>query len=123
MMESFWQDLRFGFRVLIKSRGFLVVSALTLALAIGANTALYSLVNGILLSPLPFQQPERLLSLTASLQQGAFVPFRDQVKSFQAAAYNDVRSNLSGSEGAVRLTATAVSADFFTVLEIGRAHV
>lgn len=117
-MGSFWQDLRHGYRVLIKSRGFLAVSSLTLALAMGANTALYSLVNGILLNPLPFSKPDQLLSLTASLQQGAFVPLRDQVRSFHPAAYYDLRCNLSGNDGAVRLTATAVSTDFFSVLGV-----
>src|SRR5579862_5326092 len=62
-MEALWSDVKFGVRMLLRSPGFALVAILTLALGIGANTALFSLVNGILLSPLRFPQADRLIAL------------------------------------------------------------
>ena len=62
-MQSFARDLRFGFRNLIKTPGFTAIVVLTLALGIGANTAIFSIVHGVLLKPLDFEKPEQLLSL------------------------------------------------------------
>src|SRR5947209_18292980 len=60
ILDSMWQDLRYGVRVLLKSPGFTAVALVTLALGIGANTTIFSLVNSILLRPLPFEKPARI---------------------------------------------------------------
>jgi len=118
-LETLLQDLRYGARMLRKYPGFTLVSVLTLALGIGANTAIFSLVDSILLRPLPFAQPENLVSLTGTYPKGAFGALRDQVKSMDVAAYAEGHEfNLTQQGEPVRLTATLVSAEFFMVLGV-----
>src|SRR5260221_7018230 len=62
-MTSFWEDVHYGLRVLGKNPGFTAIAILTLALGIGANTALFSVVNGVLLNPLPFTNPDELVAV------------------------------------------------------------
>ena len=124
-MKTLLQEIRLGLRVMRKNPGFTAVVALTLALGIGANTAVFSLVNGILFQPLPYLKPEQLVSVKGSYPRGAFVAMREQVHTMDVAAYAEGHEfNLTGIGEPVRLTATQVSAELFSVLgarpELGR---
>jgi putative ABC transport system permease protein len=127
-LETLLQDLRFALRMLRKSSGFTTVAVLTLALGIGANTAIFSLVNGILLVPLPYPSPEQLVSITGTYPKGGVVAMREQARTMEIAAYYEGHEfNLTGQGEPLRLTGTVVSAEFFSVLgarpELGRTFV
>src|SRR5207244_1324978 len=97
-MEELFHDLRYGIRMLLKSPGFSIVAVLALAIGIGANSAIFSVVNSVLLRPLPYQSPEQLVTLWSvnpSIHIGydkfpntapQFVSYRDQSKVFQSLA-------------------------------------
>jgi putative ABC transport system permease protein len=126
IIETLLQDLHYGARMLHKNPGFTIVAVLTLALGIGANTAIFSLVDGILLRPLPFAAPQNLVSVTGTFPKGAFVAMREQMQSLDVAAYFEGHEfNLEGRGDPLRLTGTLVSAEFFSVLgarpELGRS--
>ena len=116
-MTGLMQDVRFGLRQLHKSLGFTAVAAFTLALGIGANTAIFSLVSGILLRPLPYPRPAELVSITGTYPKGAFTAMRQQIHSLDVAAYAEGHEfNLTHVGDPLRLTGTAVSAELFSVL-------
>jgi len=129
-------DLRYGWRILRKSRGFTCVAVLTLALGIGANTAIFSLVDTVLLRPLPYRQPGRLVLISESLPKmgmedvgvsaGEYQDYRSQNRSFsEMAAYESEGFNLTGANQPVRVNAARVSSSAFPLLgtapELGRA--
>jgi putative ABC transport system permease protein len=125
-IETFLMDLRYGARTLRKSPGFTIIAALTLALGIGANTAIFSLVDGILLRPLPYANPQQLVSVKGTYPKGGFVAMREQLSTMEVAAYSeDHEFNLTGYGEAVRLPGALVSAEIFSMLgtraELGRA--
>src|SRR6201986_3629333 len=130
-METVWQDIRFGFRMLWKAPGFASVAIAALALGIGANTAIFSVVDAVLLRPLPFPEPTRLMSIyhsypniglsRASVSPVAFDFYRQRQQSFESiAAYTSFRapSNLTGSGEPQRLRTVSVSGDFFRTFGI-----
>src|SRR5579864_8066977 len=128
-LETLLQDLRYGLRTLRKSPGFTVVAVTTLALGIGANTAIFSAVNAVLLRPLPYRDPDRLVWITEIWHKdhdNALVPNPDytnwnlQAHSFEAmAAYGGgEESNLTGAGPPEHIITAAVTADFFRVLGI-----
>src|SRR5581483_5086587 len=125
--EALWQDIRFGLRMLAKSPGFTVIAVVTLALGIGANTALFSVVNGVLLNPLPYPHPEQLLmvySRTPQFQESSisypnFLDWQRSNSSFSGlAAFRSSDFNLTGQGEAERLRGYMISADFFRVLGV-----
>jgi predicted permease len=124
-LEEFVEDARYGLRRMRKSPGFTAIAVLTLALGIGANTAIFSLVNGILLASLPYPNPEKLVSITGTYPKGAFVAMREQMRTMEVGVYAEgYELNLTGFGEPVRLTGTSVSAELFSILgaraELGR---
>jgi predicted permease len=124
-LEELWHDLRYGARMVRRNPGFTSVAVLTLVLGIGANSAIFSLVNGVLLQSLPFAQPDRLVAATSYFPKGPFVIMRDQSRTMEVIANTDATEfNLTGKDLPVRLTGTSVSARWFNVLgvqaEMGR---
>ncbi|MFZ0415403.1 MAG: ABC transporter permease [Candidatus Acidiferrales bacterium] len=126
-LESFLADIRFALRMLRKSPGFTAVAVLTLALGIGANTALFSVVNGVLLNPLPFPDPDRLVTVAASKPNFArgsisYPNFLDWHRINQCFSFFAVsRSSgylLTGVGNAEELDAAMVTSDFFPMLGI-----
>src|SRR5260370_1214253 len=111
------EGARSGVRRVRKSSGFTAIGGLSLAVGIGANTAIFSLVNGILLASLPYSHPDRLVSVTGAYPQGAFVAMREQMRTVEVAGYAEGHEfNLTGRGEPVRLTGTLVSAELFSIL-------
>jgi predicted permease len=126
-VETLGHDLRYGVRMLAKNPGFTAVAVLTMALGIGANTAVFSIVNGVLLNPLPFWQPDQLVAVYSGTSEGergtsSYPNFLDWVhdnRSFSAlAAYRPDSFNLAGAGDPERVPAEMVSASFFPLLGV-----
>jgi hypothetical protein len=126
-MDTLLQDLRYGIRMVAKSPGFAAIAIFTLALGVGANTALFSVVNGVLLNPLPYRQPDRLVAIygkTKEFRQSSisYPNFLDWVRSQRSfssmAAFREDDYNLTGMGEPERVKAEMVSSDFFSVLGV-----
>ena len=131
-MEMLIQDLRFAVRTLRKSPGFTAVALLTLALGIGANTAIFSVIDAVLLRPLPYAQPDRLVDINHfypslnNLRAGVSVPgFRDygaRTDVFEKSAVETgAAMNLTGAGEPERVNVSRVSGDYFTTLGVPAA--
>jgi len=123
-MKNVVQDLRYGMRMLWKSPGFTIIAVTALALGIGANTAIFSVVNAVLLRPLPYDKPEQIVRLmTVRPKDGLsgpsqsylnFADIREQSHSFeQIAAFNATTASLTGGEAAEQINGVNTSVDIF----------
>jgi predicted permease len=126
-MRNFWQDMRYALRLFAKNPGFAAIAVITLALGIGANTAIFTVVNAVLLRSLPYQDPATLVVITEKSPQfnemsvsfPNFLDWQQQSGSFsQMAAIHPQDFNLRDASGAKRIRGRNVSADFFTALGI-----
>ena len=125
-MQTLWQDLHYGLRMLRSQPGFTAVAVITLALGISANSAIFSIVNTVLLKPLPLKEPERLIKIWESsknFQGTVSMPnlkdWREQNDVFtEIAAYQFGSVNLRSRENPERVQAATVSANFFDVVGV-----
>ncbi|HEY2017501.1 MAG TPA: ABC transporter permease, partial [Bryobacteraceae bacterium] len=131
-IETLGQDLRYAARTLRKSPAFTTVAVLTLALGIGANTAIFSVVNAVILRPLPYPEPGRLVELWGNVKRarverrGTSLPdyadWRDQSRSFEAMAlFDDSQVTLTGVDEPERLTGEFVAHPYFAMLGVRAA--
>jgi putative ABC transport system permease protein len=136
VFRDFWQDLRYSFRSLAKNPTFTIVAVLALALGIGANSAIFSVVNTVLLSPLPYKDPDRLVMVWEDNTKAGYprdtpaaanyIDWRDQNQVFESmAALTEASFNLTGTGDPERLEGNLVSANLFPLLgvepQLGRA--
>jgi predicted permease len=130
-METLWQDVRYSLRVLGKNPGFAAIAILTLALGIGANTALFSVVNGVLLRPLPYPQPDRIVAISektanfdrSSISYPNFLDWQRANSTFSSiAAYRSDDFSITGEGEAERVRIGMVSAGFFEILGVTPAR-
>jgi len=126
-MQTLWHDIRYGLRMLASNAGFTIVAVLTLTLGIGANTAIFSVINGVLLQPLPYHDPNRLMILAEKTPEFDFMSIADpnlqdwqrENRSFESlAGFRWTDYDLTGDGMPEHLAARMVSASFFSTLGI-----
>src|SRR5579864_9377204 len=129
-MGTFFQDLKYGLRMLARSPAFTAVALFTLALGIGANTAIFSVVNAVLLRPLPYKASDRLVTFWASNEQMGYsgpgtvcdpdyAEWREQSKTFEdMAGFREATANLTGVGEPARLLGWKVTPSFFPLLGV-----
>ena len=127
-METLFKDIRYGIRGLLKHPTFTLIAIVTLALGIGANTAIFSLVRGVLLRPLPFSEPERLIGIRESkvgeghsnpMAWRSFAEFRDKAQTLESiAAYLNWNPDIEQADGTMRVQGAQVSHSYFKVLGV-----
>jgi putative ABC transport system permease protein len=132
-MDSIIKDIRYGLRSLLKRPGFTAIALVALALGIGANTAIFSLVNAVVIQPLPYPDPDRLVWVWGNIRNGGnrasvapldFVDFRNQNKTFEqfAASFTiPLPVNLTGSGEPERLMASGVTGNYFDTFKVSPA--
>ena len=123
--ETLWQDLRYGARTLVRSPGFAAIAVLTLALGIGANAAIFSVVNAVLLRPLPWSDPDRAVMIWSRwtafdktwVAEGEVVDYRRRATTLeQVAAWGEGQVNITGGAEPERVAAAQVTANLFSTL-------
>jgi predicted permease len=118
LVEDLWQDLQYGMRMMRKAPAFTSIAVVMLALGIGANAAIFSVVNGVLLQPLPYKDPQRLVTISNPTSEN-FVELRNQNQAFEGvAAFFMHTANLTGRGEPELLGGTLASANLFTLLGI-----
>ena len=131
MLETLWQDVQYGVRMLVKNPGFTVVAVLALALGIGANTAIFSVVNAVLLRPLPYTDPDRLVYVLRTqppimrgpISRPNFFEWQTEQKVFaEIAAFYPESYNLTGIEEAERISGVRVTDGFFKLFGVAPAR-
>lgn len=130
-MQSLWQDLRYAVRLLVKKPGFTALAFATLALGIGANTAIFSVVNAVLLQPLPYKDSAQLVSIWevqsnqdhSNFSPAEFLDYQSQNQSFSAmAAYRLMNFTLTGAGEPEQLGGLVVTANYFSLLGVEPEH-
>jgi predicted permease len=130
-LETLWQDVRYALRSLRKSPGFTALAVLAMALGIGANTAVFTVVNGVILRPLPFVQPERLFLISYNpglgfsgpgLEDAHYLEFQRRTRAFErVTTFDEDQVTLTGAGDAVSLHSAMVTSSFFPVLGVSPA--
>jgi len=127
--EQLWREVRYAVRTLVRSPGFAAIAILTLALGIGANTAIFSVVNGVILRPLPYPDPGQLVLITSQfptlgfdqfpVDAAEFLEFRERNRSFSnVGAYFSTAVNVGGQSSPARVTSALASASLFPTLGV-----
>src|SRR4029079_18768570 len=131
MASTLWQDIRYGARMLIKNPGVTIIVIIALALGIGANTAIFSVVNTVLIRPLPYDESERLVFLNEkspvldemSISYPNFTDWREHNQTFEKmGVYNRGSYNLTRAGAGERIVTAEMTAGVFSVLRVNALH-